>query len=107
MSTNYTYYLPGLCERTSSILLGLIQLSINVPMNSLSYSIGILEEQMPTYFLIVLVSFVLLLILTGLCMWGTYRQKIKVRTEVLSLDSVANLYSISEYQPYLNKIYYS
>lgn len=49
----------------------------------------------------------LLLVVTAGCQYRRYHSEQILREEVLSLDTVSNLYAINEFKPYFNKIYYS
>jgi hypothetical protein len=48
-----------------------------------------------------------MVLLTVVCQYQRYSREAVIREEVLSLDTVSNLYAINEFKPYFNKIYYS
>ena len=65
------------------------------------------DSETPKILTIFYTSMISFLVLTLLCVYFTHRKTVKVREEVLSLDSVTNLYALLKFKPYFNEIYYS
>jgi len=74
-------------------------------------SMNLMESKLESGFLAttIEISFlaVLMVLLTLICQYQRYSKELIIREEVLSLDTVSNLYTINEFKPYFNKIYYS
>jgi uncharacterized membrane protein affecting hemolysin expression len=60
-----------------------------------------------SYYLEIGVAYLLAILMTLLFQNKRYKREKIIREETLSLDTVSNLYSITEFKPYFNEIYYS
>ena len=78
-----------------------------IPLDGYHQKMKSINQQRPFFLGALILGGVILLALTACCVLRSRGKLKKVQEEVMSLDSVGNLYMLPKFKPYFNKIYYS
>ena len=78
-----------------------------IPLDDYHQKMKSINQQRPFFLGALIIGGVILLTLTAFCVLSSHGKLKKVQEEVMSLDSVGNLYMLPSFKPYFNKIYYS
>lgn len=78
-----------------------------IPLDGYHQKIQSIDIQKPFFLGALIIGGGILLALTAFCVLSNHGRLRKVQEEVMSLDSVGNLYMLPNFKPYFNKIYYS
>jgi hypothetical protein len=107
ISSNYTYYLLNMCDKTWLLFDGIIPLTNNISNYGFNAMIALTEQGFVARYLQITAAAILFFIITLAFQYRRYHRQTIIKEEVFSLDTVENLYSVAEFKPYFNKIYYS
>jgi hypothetical protein len=107
ISQDPSYYIHNLCDKTWLLFEGVIPMTTGIPKRGYALMLGSVSSGFMSAYIELAVAGLALLLVTVLWQWLHMRRGEVIREEALSLDTVDSLYSMAEYKPHFNQVYYS
>lgn len=107
ISQDPSYYIPNLCDKTWLLFEGVIPMTTKIPKRGYELMLDSVSSGFTSDYTWLGVAGLAVLLVSLL--WGCLRVRREgvIREEALSLDTVHRLYSMAEYKPHFNRVYYS
>lgn len=107
ISHDPSYYIHNLCDKTWLLFEGVIPMTTEIPKQGYALMLDNVSSGFMSAYIELSVAGLALLVVTVLWQCLRVRRGEVIREEALSLDTVDRLYSMGEYKPHFNQVYYS